>query len=244
MAMRKAALFQFSLRGFLVVVAAICVWLAYATEGARRQHRAVAVLDPIASIAYDDDEDADGLPEFQTRRERQRNSRAVSWLEARLGKDYFHRVIGVMILRQHIEPQHLMAIRELRSIRYLELAACESVDDRVLAQLCKLPHLYDLSLNSASITDDALRYVSHFNDLEWLDLTATQINGSGFKHLNELPRLSALSLYATAVDDQHLDELAELRTLEVLYLGKTHVTTAGVTRLREALPNCEIRWPD
>lgn len=59
--------------------------------------------------------------------------------------------------------------------------------------------------------------------------------------LESLPELRWLSLARTAVGDKGLAALCNLHMLRGLNLTGTRVTDAGVKKLRQALPNCEIR---
>jgi hypothetical protein len=49
-----------------------------------------------------------------------------------------------------------------------------------------------------------------------------------------------LDVSDTGVTDAGLDNLCGLTRLETLRLSGTQVTEAGITNLRNALPNCEI----
>ena len=49
---------------------------------------------------------------------------------------------------------------------------------------------------------------------------------------------------STNITDAGLEHLKGLTNLEELDLRWTKVTDAGVAKLQQALPNCEIRWND
>jgi len=63
----------------------------------------------------------------------------------------------------------------------------------------------------------------------------TQITDAGLVHLAGLTSLQELF-----VTDAGLVHLKGLTSLQTLGLGNTQVTDAGVAKLKEALPNCEI----
>jgi hypothetical protein len=59
--------------------------------------------------------------------------------------------------------------------------------------------------------------------------------------LRGLP-LTQLDCSSTEVSD--LSPLHDCKSLKWLNARNTNVTSAGVTALREALPNCKIEWDD
>ena len=52
-----------------------------------------------------------------------------------------------------------------------------------------------------------------------------------------------LWLNGTEITDARLVHLKALTNLERLYLGGTDVSDEAVDKLKEALPNCKIRFP-
>jgi hypothetical protein len=56
-----------------------------------------------------------------------------------------------------------------------------------------------------------------------------------------MDQLEQVSIKADKVTDAGLLHLRDLNTLKVLGLQSTSVTADGVRRLRQALPNCDIR---
>jgi hypothetical protein len=53
-------------------------------------------------------------------------------------------------------------------------------------------------------------------------------------------RVTKLSLTGPQFDDRVVQHLVKLRRLESLALSNTKVSDAGITRLRRALPHCQI----
>lgn len=232
--------FQFSTRGLLLLLTALCGSFGYATESARRQRDAVAMLAPVAAIGYDDGSILSGR-----HREIKRRTGVLGFLEKCLGKDYFDRVSTVWPFRDKtIEPKHLKAITELSSVQELLLMDNELVDDAFVAQLVALRRLRRLRLNYTSVTDASLQYVARCPRIELLDIGDTYVDGSGFRFLQTSPSVSHLVLSKTEVTDKYLDDLGGCGHLRYIDLRNTRVTAAGVARLQKALPNCEIRWRD
>jgi hypothetical protein len=56
-----------------------------------------------------------------------------------------------------------------------------------------------------------------------------------------LPKLEKLKLNSTQITDVGLQRLKEIKQLRELSLTHTKATDAGVLKLHQALPNCEIR---
>jgi hypothetical protein len=66
------------------------------------------------------------------------------------------------------------------------------------------------------------------------------IGDVGLTHLAGLTALESLSLDGTDVSDASIPLLARLHRLRYLNVQSTGVTRAGVERLHESLPACEI----
>jgi len=110
--------------------------------------------------------------------------------------------------------------------------------------LSDLPRLKDLRLNMRQLTDDGIRPVATLTQLRRLDLWCSQITDEALPHLAGLRQLRTLDLYSTQVTDEGLKHLHGLKSLEELKLRGTNVTQQGASRLRKALPNCEILGVD
>lgn len=231
--------FQFSTRGLLLLLTAVCGWLGYLTEAARRQRDAVAALVPVATIGYDDGSFLSG-----SRRENKTRSGLLGWLESCLGRDYFDRVEAVHLYRGKLAPEHLKAITSLGSTQLLVLTYNESVDDAFVAQLVGLRRLHSLHLNYTCIGDASLQHIALLPRLKLLSIRYTKIDGSGLRFLQASPSLERLSFTNTGVTDNYLGDLGECSRLRYIDLRSTRVTAGGVARLQKALPSCEIRWRD
>ena len=76
-----------------------------------------------------------------------------------------------------------------------------------------------------------------------LDLSDTKITDAGLKELAKLQELRKLFLSNTKITDEGLKEMAKLQKLKFLHLIETKITDADVTKLKKALPNCNIFGP-
>ena len=99
------------------------------------------------------------------------------------------------------------------------------------------------------VTDDALRHLCAFPNLQKLDLRNTRVSDKGLLHISELSRLNSLEIsYGAGITDEGMQYLRGLTELEVLVVYGTEITDAGLvqlsghTRLRElCLGNSAIK---
>jgi hypothetical protein len=99
-----------------------------------------------------------------------------------------------------------------------------------------------LSLNSASLTDDQLKYLTGLRTLRDLDLRASGISDAGLLIIREL-QLENLNIASTGITDAGLERLEGFEELKSLNLTGAKVTREGVEKLQKALPNCVITFP-
>lgn len=83
----------------------------------------------------------------------------------------------------------------------------------------------------SGITDGVMSYFARVKNLEWLDLTGTEITGSRLADLTSLRRLRLLDLQNTSIKEEYLGSLDELQSLEWLSLRGTQVSDNGVAYL-------------
>lgn len=95
--------------------------------------------------------------------------------------------------------------------------------------------------DGAQVTDAVLEKLRGLGQLKRLSLARTQLTDDGLKYLIGLKQLRVLDLNHTQVTDAGLKYVSELNQLQELSLVGTKVTDAGVTKLQQALPNCDIR---
>jgi hypothetical protein len=163
----------------------------------------------------------------------------------------------------NIDDVGLKQLAPLNRLDFLQLQRTK-ITDAGLLELRPLANLSVLSIASTAVTDEGLKHLSALASLKYLSLADTQISSRGLIYLKALPRLRILYLGETAVDDSELRRLADLPNLAHLDLSTTRVTDrglhdlvalthlrtlnlrtdsvspAGRTRVRLALPNCEV----
>src|SRR5690606_5127920 len=155
------------------------------------------------------------------------------------------------------------ALGRLRYLKWIELSHNETVDDDALTHLARLKRLNTLYLHNTKITGIGFSPLAHLS-FEYLDLSRSPVTDKGLEQISRLRRLKYLGLENCAVTDVGIAHLAALRQLQELRLTNTDVSDAalvhleklpklkslslnstrvsaeGVTRLAEALPNCQI----
>ncbi len=93
-------------------------------------------------------------------------------------------------------------------------------------------------------TDEILRVVGRFGQLEVLSLDGSHITDAGLVHLKRLKALRQLRLAHTEVSNAGLGHLRGLSALEVIDLRGTKVTETGVMELQRTLPRTQILSED
>lgn len=91
-----------------------------------------------------------------------------------------------------------------------------------------------------AIGDVDLAYLKSLPQLQSVLVSNTFVTDKGLVHLRDLPNVLNIDLSSLEVTDAGLECLRGLNQLKVLDLLNTKVTNKGVTRLQQALPNCEI----
>lgn len=109
-----------------------------------------------------------------------------------------------------------------------------------LVPLKELKSLIGLNLRGTEVNDDMLANLAGCTALIRLHLERTKVTDKGMPHLKGLVNLEYLNLYGTEVGDAGLEQLEGLKKLKSLYLWQTKVTDKGVEKLKKALPQLQI----
>jgi hypothetical protein len=141
--------------------------------------------------------------------------------------------------KQHpsFDPQSLR-LQLLVEARQREAAQQKELRDRTAAELQKLGarierDVVTVNLVATNVTDDELKWLGVFPNLQVLYLHHTSIGDAGVANLRDLKSLTTLDLFDTRVTDAALEHLAEwMPHLEWLELSDTAVTDAGLRFLK------------
>lgn len=142
---------QFSLGTLLLVVAALCVWLAWHVELARRQREAVAELHKLHVAVL-----------YRTPGLRDNGEQEPSWLRRVLGAAYREPVTYVGFrhaAKLQDEPQRigqaLALLAELRGLKSLNLGGLPVIDNDLI-RLDSLAELRSLDVSYTEVTADGI----------------------------------------------------------------------------------------
>jgi hypothetical protein len=130
----------------------------------------------------------------------------------------------------------------LTDLKILNLSGSR-ITDAGLAKLAPLKRLKFLYLFKTDITDAGLAHLKELPRLEVLCLDQTLITDAGVKSLEALPRLEKLHVHSRVpLSDKSIESLSKHVRLFELKVGGPGFTEQGITRLREALPNCKVQY--
>jgi hypothetical protein len=223
-----------SLRALMVLVALVASGLAWETNKARTQRRAVETLvSDGAVVCYDNEIDEDG----RTRWQEETYPAWKQWVMRTFGDEYVVKVRSVSFWvsggRRGVRPtaESWNAIAHLPDLSALTLDQCD-VNDADLAHLRGMTRLGNLVLTeNPRITDAGLVHLEGLRHLSHLDLVGTGIGDAGMHHLRNLTRLDSLLLGGTRVGDLGLASFRNMHELRVLHLSLTETGDAGLAHL-------------
>ena len=261
---RRRRWLQFSLRTLLLVMLAAGIAARSMTVKAEGQKSAVArIRQDGGSVKYDyQDRNIDSAGRWVGGAE----PPGPAWLGRLLGDDYFVNVVDVQVAsdagleqigalgslrnlyrrpvsggRPRITDAGLKYIAGLTQLRWLCLDDTR-ITDAGLVYLDGLSELQQLDLAYMAVTDDGLKHLAPLSRLANLDLSGTEISGVGLQYLSGLVNLQHLDLSRSMVNDEGLDRVGRLRSLRRVSLaGAIQISDEGVSKLKKALPNCEIQ---
>jgi len=107
-----------------------------------------------------------------------------------------------------------------------------NVNDAQLAALQECSSLTWLSLGKTSITDTGIRTIANLS-LYSIDISYTEVNGSGFDRWPARGAVSPLAItaFASRLNDKGLAEVIRMRNIVGLDISRTKVTDEGITSL-------------
>lgn len=138
-----------------------------------------------------------------------------------------------------INGPHLQILSNMLSLEELDLGGVKTTDDQLI-------HLAPLrSLNSLRLSfwcgDNGLKALRTLTKLETLELYDTQVTDAGLSVLKSMKRLKSLRIdHCSSITDAGIASLGACKKLVRLRVVGTNISPAGVARLRELLPNCQI----
>jgi Leucine rich repeat/Leucine Rich repeat len=207
----------------MILVLVLSGGLGWIVHRAHVQRDSVAVIEEAGGEALYDRHVKNGFLENP-------NPRAPSWLEERIGIDYFQNVTCVS-LPSSSSFRELVAIGHLDRLEWLWVGG-SGVSDDGLSHLKGLTNLEVLDLSGTNVTDDGLKHLRGLSRLKTLSLGRMNVTDAGMVHLQSLSSLEDLDLSMTKITDAGLVNLQGLRSLTKLHLQMTGITDAGLVHLR------------
>jgi uncharacterized membrane protein len=83
--------------------------------------------------------------------------------------------------------------------------------------------LVSLNLSKMPVTDNDLRVVSEFKNLERLNLNFTSIRGEGLRHLASMTRLKSIALSGTDITRENLEVVLSIPALRQVFIWNTGI---------------------
>lgn len=152
------------------------------------------------------------------------------------------RLRNLVLKNTKISNAALSHIARIKSLERLNLSHTAITDD-VMSELGHLPNLSGLFIPGTAITDEGIKNLCQNAPPRFQEITlsTTKITDNAIVELQKLGTISSLSLLSTNITDACVDELVKFKRLKFLEIRRTNLSTASLNRLKEALPDCEIR---
>lgn len=139
-----------------------------------------------------------------------------------------------------IGDKDLSFLVQAPTLQKLDLSQTK-ITDAGLQEIARASSLRVLKISDTAITNDGLAALKSLENLEALEIHRTQVDARGLQHVIALPRLRRLMISGPDFDDDSIQALASMERLSQLRLIDTHVTEAGIARLKQRLPDCDVR---
>lgn len=107
---------------------------------------------------------------------------------------------------------------------------------RSLKCISRLNGIKQLNLNNSDATDENLSDLNNLQQLLWLDVSVTNVDGSFLAKLNRLKQLHTLRLNETSIKEDNLKYLCNFPNLQRLFLNSCYLSDNGVTCLTNYCP--------
>jgi hypothetical protein len=221
----------FSVRGLLLLVLLVALWLGWAVHKAREQRAAVQAVGKFGGFVRYDWEFVVGpvnVPPGNLlwkptwgKLTPGRRPPAPGWLRRALGDEYFQDIAHVSLF---VDIENSVADATKYNI---------GPADDALAKLSTQNRVRTLHVGGQQVTDKNLAYVGRMTSLEELIVfPGIDISEVGVAHLAGLKNLRILTLTNTMLTDEGLRHLAGLTNLEELWVEGPSFSDAGLAHFR------------
>jgi hypothetical protein len=110
-------------------------------------------------------------------------------------------------------------------------------DHKKLKDLDKIRmQMVELNLSNMPLSEEDIKKMVDFENLEKINLNFTGINGAYLSRLTSLNHLKSLSLTGNPIEEDYISEIGQLIQLEHLYLWETGLSQEKIIELQSLLP--------
>jgi hypothetical protein len=219
-----------SLRGLLLLVLAIALWLGWIANQAREQREAVAALQKFGGFVHYDWEFVNGPVKVPRGSLIWKPSWgkftpggkpwAPDWLRRALGDECFQSIVHVSL--------YVDIKKGLADATWVNIGPA----DDALRKLATQKTVRTLQIGGEQVTDENLYYVGQLTGLEELSIEwAFGPTDKGFSQLSGLKRLRILNVGKSKMTDASLKAIGNLTNLEELSIGGEGFSDRGLAQL-------------
>jgi uncharacterized membrane protein len=97
-----------------------------------------------------------------------------------------------------------------------------------------------LNLNKMPVTDNDIKEIPRFKNLQHLNLSFTRITGASLSNISKLSQLRSLSVSGTAIKATDLELLKGMKSLSKIFIWNTGVTESEMTVLKQTFPKVDF----
>lgn len=220
-----------SLRGLLLLVVAIAVWLGWIVHKARQQRETVAALQKFGGFVHYDWEFVNGpvkVPQGNLlwkptwgKFTPDKKPWASIWLRRTLGDEYFQSIAHVSL--------YVDIKKGVADATWVNMGPA----DNALRMLATQQTVRTLQLGGDQVTDDNLAYVGQMTGLEELIISwGYRLTDKGFAHLGGLKNLRILYIDSSKMTDAGLETIGKLTNLEELQIAGAGFSDQGLAHLQ------------
>ncbi|MFN3326013.1 MAG: leucine-rich repeat domain-containing protein [Bryobacteraceae bacterium] len=157
-------------------------------------------------------------------------------------RDRSGQVIEVDLSLTWVRDDDLAKLTAFPELRKIDLSHAK-ISDLGFAQLRPLKKVTHLICYYCDyLTDGAVAYLKHWENLESLNMRGTEVTGRVFDHLAGMKRLKTLDVGFSRVNDDGFDPLSALESLEELHIGGNKMSGLALPLLRllPSLKNLDV----
>lgn len=142
-----------------------------------------------------------------------------------------------------LDSEAMVCLKDMFSLRELDLFGCENVGDRGLAALANLEQLEDLDLSRTGVTGRGLMHLGSLKKLRHLKLSRTGVTDDGLAFLRDL-HLETLDLEdCRYLTEKCLEDLAVLPRLKSVILRGCRTELQHESQLTGINPSTDYNQP-